>query len=229
MIKSITMLFVLAVLILAQLACSTLVTTESTQVLPVATTTVPETQVVQNTVQASTLTSQPSPSDTPIFFFTPTVKAAEQTVVVTITSSPQPTPTSLRLLTARIEGDPEKILGTIFWPDYGGPATTELVFWVEARNPKVGDNDGAGITSVDFVITDNGGQTVYNYTAKGSRYCAFGGSGPDCNVFHFADSNNQWPVTLLPIQEGDFSLTATVNAADGSQWSGSAAFSIKLP
>ncbi len=226
--KIISLLFGLGVLLMAQLACSSQVTAESTQAIP-APTTEPETQAVQNTVEASTATNPPVPSDTPLPINTPTVNPTELPVVVTASPSPQPTPTPLNLLTARIEGDPQKIDGTIFWPDYGGPAGSELVFWVEVHNPSVGKKDGAGIASVDFAITDSNGQTVYSYTAKESRYCAFGGKRENCNTFNFNDNNNTWPGTQLPIQNGDFTLTATVNADDGGHWSGTAAFSIKLP
>jgi hypothetical protein len=144
-------------------------------------------------------------------------------------ASPQPSPTPLVLKTARIEGDTNKIDGIIFWPDTGGPATAALVCWVEAHNPSVGSSNGAGIDSIEFAITDSTGQTVYSRTVKKPSYCAFGRGNPGCTPFVFADNNNLWPGTNLPVQNGDFTLTATVNSADGSQWSGTASFSIELP
>jgi hypothetical protein len=231
----------IAVSILALQAC-----------VPAATTTVadtptaaPPTQTAQVTVIVVTPLGQPTapatrvpimtevPTETGVPTGTPrqtaTQAAAGPSKTATVSAIPQPSLTPLVLHTARIEGDTTKIDGTIYWPDTGGPATTALVFWVEAHNPSVGSSDGAGIDSIVFTITDSAGQTVYSRTVKKPRYCAFGRGDPDCTSFVFADNNNQWPGTNLPVQNGDFTLTATVNSADGSQWSGTASFSIQLP
>jgi hypothetical protein len=218
----------LAVLLLVQLACASF----SPQVVVVTATSEPEQQVVRETVIVEvTPIDQPAATEAavPTEAPAPTAQTAVETVVVTAPPPNQPSPTPLRLRTARIEGDTGKIRATIVWPDYGGPATTDLVFWVEARNPSVGKKDGAGIKSVDFVLTDSNGQDVYTHTENTSRYCGFGGGEPDCVVFHFADNNFNWPGTNLPIQNDDYTLTATVNSADGNQWSGSGTFSIRLP
>jgi hypothetical protein len=215
-----------AVLLLGQLACAIPLGQPSPQVVVVTATSEPEQQVVRETVVVIvTPTGQSAPSEAPA----PTAPPVVETVVVTAPPPDEPSPTPLRLRTARIEGDTGKIRATIVWPDYGGPATTDLVFWVEARNPSVGKKDGAGIKSVDFVLTDSNGQDVYTHTENTSRYCGFGGGEPDCVVFHFADNNFNWPGTNLPIQNDDYTLTATVNSADGNQWSGSGTLSIRLP
>jgi len=206
-----------AIVLLAQLACAFPLSQGSPQVVVVTATSAPEQQVVRETVVV--VVTQPAPA----------AQEVVETVVVTAQPPDQPSPTPLRLRTARIEGDTGKIRASIVWPDYGGPATTDLVFWVEARNPSVGKKDGAGIKSVDFVITDSNGQEVFNHTENTSRYCGFGGGEPDCVVFHFADNNFNWPGTDLPIQNDDYTLTATVNSADGNQWNGSGTFSIRLP
>jgi hypothetical protein len=207
----------LAIVLLAQLACAIPLSQGSPQIVVVTATSEPEQQVVRETVVV--VVTQPAPTAQPVV----------ETVVVTAPPPDQPSPTPLRLRTARIEGDTGKIRATIVWPDYGGPATTELVFWVEARNPSVGKKDGAGIKSVDFALTDSNGQDVYSHTENTSRYCGFGGGVPDCVIFRFADNNFNWPGTNLPIQNDDYTLTATVNSADGNQWSGSGTFSIRLP
>ena len=212
-INQITLFAGVAGLLLAQLSCAVQLNQPSPQVVIV--TSAPEQQVVRETVVVVvTPTGQPAPSEASA----PTAPPPDQ-----------PSPTPLRLRTARIEGDTGKIRAAIVWPDYGGPATTELVFWVDARNPSVGKKDGAGIQSVDFVLTDSNGQDVYSHTENASRYCGFGGGEPACTIFRFADNNFNWPGTNLPIQNDDYTLTATVNAADGNQWSGSGTFSIKLP
>jgi hypothetical protein len=211
--RRITLLAGAAALLLVGLACALPFAGQPPQVLVVTATSAPEPQVVRETVVVVvTPTDQPAPNE-PVPTAPPDL----------------PSPTPLRLRTARIEGDTGKIRAAIVWPDYGGPATTDLVFWVEARNPSVGKKDGAGIKSVDFVLTDSNGQTVYSHTENTSRYCGFGGGEPDCVVFHFADNSFNWPGTNLPIQNDDYTLTATVNSADGNQWSGSASLSIQLP
>jgi hypothetical protein len=215
-----------AVLLLGQLACTFPLGQPSPQVVVITATSEPEQQVVRETVVVVvTPTGQPEPSEAPA----PTAPPVVETVVVTSPPPNEPSPTPLRLRTARIEGDTGKIRATIVWPDYGGPATTDLVFWVEARNPSVGKKDGAGIKSVDFVLTDSNGQDVYSHTENTPHYCGFGGGEPDCVVFHFADNNFRWPETNLPIQNDDYTLTATVNSADGNQWNGSGTLSIRLP
>jgi hypothetical protein len=223
--KRISLLAGVAALLLAGLACTAPFAGQPPQVVVVTATSAPEPQVVRETVVVVvTPTDQPA-SNVPATAAPPVI----ETVVVTAPPPNQPSPTPLRLRTARIEGDTGKIRATIVWPDYGGPASTDLVFWVEARNPSVGKSDGAGIKSVDFVLADSNGQTVYSRTENQSRYCGFGGGEPDCIVFHFADNGFKWPGTDLPIQNGDYTLTATVNSKDGNQWSGSATLSIQLP
>ena len=227
MIRRIILLAGLASLILATQACATPAPAQPTAATLPTATSGPVTQV---TVLVVTPPNQPTLQvATPLPQDTSTPQAAEPTAAPATSSPSLPTPTPLNLLTARIEGDTNKIDGTIFWPDTGGPASTSLVFWAEARDPEVGQAYGSGILSIDFVIKDSDGQTVYSNTVNKPVYCVFGGGDPDCTEFVFADNNYQWPGTNLPVQNGDFTLTATVNAQDGSKWSGSASFSIQLP
>lgn len=183
-------------------------------------TAVPPTTVDTPVIQTVIVTQPPVDPATPVV----------QTVVVTEPTATQaPSPTPLVLRTVPIEGDEDLIQGRIIFPDYQPAATTDLVFLAEARNPSLGDEDGAGISTVDFAIFDSNGTEVYRRTEERSRYCAFSGGEPDCVIFRFADTNFTWPGTGLPIQNGLHTLVVTVNAADGNSWSGQAEFNIQLP
>jgi hypothetical protein len=161
-------------------------------------------------------TATPQPSDTPL-------------PAPTNTQAPlRPSPTPLILVSFPVEGDQSRIQATIVYPSYDPAATTDLVFQVKARNPQVGNYDGAGIDSVDFVISKDG-QPVYNRTEKNAAYCAFAGGEPDCNVFNFAQNNNQWPGTNIPLESGTYTLDITIHSANGDSWGGEITFNIQLP
>lgn len=131
-----------------------------------------------------------------------------------------PSPTPPRLLVAGIPGDKDRIDGQIVYPDYGAGARTDLVFQVKARDPRKGKQDGAGIKSVDFKITDKSGQVVYTHPENNSLYCAFGGgdNGAPCTVFRFADNGFRWPGTNKPIQNGQHTLSVSVHPQSGDDW-----------
>jgi hypothetical protein len=91
----------------------------------------------------------------------------------------------------------------------------ELVFQVEAFDPRQGYRDGDGINRVDFFIIDqNSGQQVYSHTEQNAGFCAFEGGEPDCNVFDFQQYNGSWP-DGPPLEEGSYLLRAVVHAGGG--------------
>ncbi len=99
--------------------------------------------------------------------------------------------------------------------------TDELVFQVEAYDPKLGGNDGDGITSVDLEIFGPNGKRVYRNTEKTPHYCAFQGGEPDCNVWRFADHDFRWPNNGARIQQGQtYTLHAVVHAKNGRKKQG---------
>ncbi|MCX6044893.1 MAG: SH3 domain-containing protein [Chloroflexi bacterium] len=100
----------------------------------------------------------------------------------------------------------------------------ELVFQVEAYDPKVGNEDGDGITSVDLEIFGPNGRRVYRNTEKMPHYCAFQGGEPDCTIWRFSDHNFRWPNNGPRLQQGQtYTLHAVVHAKNGrkkqAQWS----------
>jgi hypothetical protein len=123
--------------------------------------------------------------------------------------------------------------GKIRVPDdlssYEPPTFTQsLEFQVMVHDPQVGDQDGAGIESVDIQIQDSEGNTVYKHTERRAGYCPFGGGEPDCNVFIFA-KNGEWPQGKA-ITSGDYKAIITINQKQRKgnfQWTFD--FKIQLP
>ena len=117
-----------------------------------------------------------------------------------------------------IEGAPSELNAEIVQI---GPNSTDtfvgqaLVFQVAASNPSAGTSDGAGIKNVDLRIIRNG-NVVYDRTEQNAGYCAFGGGEPNCNIWIFADHNNEWP-NGKKIESGGHILRATVNAQNGQK------------
>ncbi|CAN5555423.1 hypothetical protein BH10CHL1_BH10CHL1_23660 [soil metagenome] len=108
-----------------------------------------------------------------------------------------------------------------------GPESTdttvadELVFQVEAYDPKVGEQDGDGIASVDLEIFGPNGRRVYRNTEKTPHYCAFQGGEPDCNVWRFSDHNFRWPNNGPRLQQGQtYTLHVVVHAKNGNKKQG---------
>ena len=90
-----------------------------------------------------------------------------------------------------------------------------LVFHVLAYDPDVGSTDGAGIDYVDLRLIRNG-EEVYQRRERNAAYCAFAGGEPDCNIWVFAEHNNEWPGGRS-IEAGSYRLQATVRADNGRQ------------
>jgi hypothetical protein len=106
-----------------------------------------------------------------------------------------------------------------------------IAFRLQVHDPSVGDQDGAGITSVDFFITElNSGETVHERTERVSGYCAFGGGEPVCDVFDFAENNFTW-TNGQSIVDGFFEVQAIVHTQDpnkdGANWGFT--FEVRLP
>lgn len=68
-----------------------------------------------------------------------------------------------------------------------------IVFQVEVFDGTAGHDDGAGIESVTFSITDETGQEVHRRVEKTPGYCVFGGGEPTCTVWRFSEHGGKWP------------------------------------
>jgi hypothetical protein len=91
------------------------------------------------------------------------------------------------------------------------------VLRVEVYDPDFGHQDGAGIRNVEFTITRDDGDdtTLYQHTENTPGYCAFGGGEPNCNVLVYAQTNNRWPDTNLPIVDGLHRAFMQINRQNG--------------
>ena len=90
-----------------------------------------------------------------------------------------------------------------------------LVFQVEAHDSAYGNQDGAGIRSVNLRILDPDGREVHQRTEQNAAYCAFGGGEPDCTIWRFGEHSDAWP-SGEPVRYGEpHRLRAVVNAEDG--------------
>ena len=71
-----------------------------------------------------------------------------------------------------------------------------------------------------MIILDANGREVYRRRENNAGYCAFGGGEPNCNVFDFADNNDEWP-NGEPIRDGgEYTLRAVSmpKMAGASAW-----------
>jgi hypothetical protein len=113
-----------------------------------------------------------------------------------------------------------------------GPGTTATdiagaVVFQMAAQVGLSSSDGAEIANVDMRIIDPEGNEVHQSVDTQAKYCAFGGS-PDCQVWSFADHNNQWPGGQA-FQSGTHILRAIVNTADDRSETVDSPVIIRLP
>jgi TolB protein len=144
----------------------------------------------------------------------PAVLASESPTGVTggveATSSP-PVPSPTGMPTA------QPLVVKVVIPEQANSSVDkQLVFRVQANDPRVGSKDGDGIANVDMRVIDPNGNVVHQRTEGTAGYCAFSGGEPDCNPFVFANHGYRWE-NGDPVQEGTYTLHAQVNAKDGRQ------------
>jgi len=144
--------------------------TDSTAPATVAVgTTIPETAltenpvvIVPNTPIPSTSTAIPPPPPPPPPKPTKPPKEEPPTPIPPTPIPPAtPEPAHLKIINPSSDG------ATITGND-------DTTFEVEAWDPAVGVNNGAGITSVTFTLYDSIGNTIHTYIDTASSYCAFG-------------------------------------------------------
>ncbi len=123
------------------------------------------------------LTTLPPPATVP-----PTPTAVPPTLA--------PTPASIIAQLPELSDD----LGTC-----GEPLSCELVpsanafLQVRVFDTEVGTQDGAGISHVEFIVTDSAGTVVHERTERQAGYCIFGGGEPNCNPWRIDDGVYKWP------------------------------------
>jgi hypothetical protein len=135
-----------------------------------------------------------------------------------------PTPTPPQRVSIPPDGGKSNLQGFIVLPGYSPGQVSDpmvfrdrLVIQVEVYDPDFGNHDGAGINNVRFTIERDDGDdtTLYQRQENTPGYCAFGGGEPNCNVLVYAQTNNRWPETNLPIVDGPHRLFAQINRQNG--------------
>lgn len=135
---------------------------------------------------------------------------------------PTETPTLPPLIDPTVPGfgNTNDLTGKILLPGYLGAPTVDtpvfnadIVFRLAVLDPTVGNHDGDGITSVDISINDPSGKTVSTRTENNADYCAFGGDS-SCDVWHFAENNNQWPDGTAVCAGAGYQANITVHTTD---------------
>lgn len=97
-----------------------------------------------------------------------------------------------------------------------------VVFEVRVRDPGAADKqNGGGIASVEFSITNENGDEVLHHIEKSPAFCPFGNSGPPCDVWWFKDHGNKWPKGQ-PAQPGRYQVQINIQPAGkdrrGANW-----------
>lgn len=191
-------------------------------------------QIMPTNPSAPTATTEPTAEPPTATALPPTATALLPTLKPTVAAPKPPTPTNTPV-PQRADpfvpggGDPKGLIGRMLLPGYGGAPqvdvpvfSQQIVFRLFVYDPDFGNNDGAGINSVDMQITDPNGLVVQSRTEQNAAYCVFGGGEPDCSVWKFAEHNNQWP-NGTPVCRGQgYQAIMTVDAKndnnDGALW-----------
>ena len=90
---------------------------------------------------------------------------------------------------------------------------------VVVADPEIGLDDGAGVLSVTFSVSDPQGNVVYEITEVNPAYCLSGGNNPGCDLIDIS-SGGSWPEGA-PVSYGihqiNMQIIATGSNADGSE------------
>jgi hypothetical protein len=168
----------------------------------------PNLQQVSPTPGGPTLTYTPSRTPTPTspWTLTPTIS---RTPTITLTPTPTLTPTLTPTATSTLP----PLFIEIINPDANGqliPAYLNSAFEAVAYDPAVGTlNNGDGIDYIMF--TFSGPSSISSLVDPLMNYCAFDGGDPpsyDCNTMD--------PSDFASLAMGEYTITATAYASDGS-------------
>jgi hypothetical protein len=73
-----------------------------------------------------------------------------------------------------------------------------------------GNSDGDGIDQVEFQVTDENGNQVYERTENNAAYCIFGGGEPSCNPWTLEDGVYKWKPGGKQVEPGHYTVNITV-------------------
>ena len=92
----------------------------------------------------------------------------------------------------------------------------------------VGEDDGDGITAVEFTIEDANENVVHSNSEETPGFCIFGGGEPACNTWLFEDDVYKWPSTGEPVKDGVYKLSVHVILDDDSQGDGNWSYELTV-
>ena len=192
-----------------------------------------------------TVAPDPTDAPTPTAILVVVEPPATQTATPPASPTPLPSPTPIAIAVLPVDGsDGNRDLGNdhplkdgrnISLPGFAQYETSDpmvfrerMVFQAEVRDSSVGPNDGDGIQSVRFAITDDRGQEVHVQQENDAGYCVFGGGEPDCNVWVFAETGYRWPdgAMLFP---GSYSVVIDITPTQAEAVSWFWSFRVELP
>jgi hypothetical protein len=148
----------------------------------------------------ATSTTAPLPTENTLPTPTPDI-----TVQVTETDqgdnsgNPQPTQTLFPLIKQGAPGDRQGVEGNIFAPAGLQISSDPAIYGQRISfmalgvfDTAAGSQEGDGVDTVTFTITNASGAVVHRLVESTSPYCAFGGDSP-CAEWDFAANGNKWP------------------------------------
>ncbi|MDQ3249871.1 MAG: hypothetical protein M3Q45_11775 [Chloroflexota bacterium] len=168
------------------------------------------TRVAEDKAVAATLTADAAANQaTTVATNAPTATTAP-TAANLPTANAVPTPTPIIIVDAPVDGqDGNLTLRGSRAPEEGrnlllpgfsrADVTDPMVFddriaaRVEVFDPAVGRQDGDGIATVTFSISDENGTLVHEQREETAPYCLFGGNEPLCTTLTFAENDYRWP------------------------------------
>ena len=95
--------------------------------------------------------------------------------------------------------------------------TSEYLLRFYAHDTNVGENDGKGITAVEFSVLDENGEEVQFNSEETAGFCIFGGGEPDCNPWELDNGVYVWPSTGEPVHNETYTLNVRVILDDGNE------------
>ncbi len=189
------------------------------------------TAVAKAAVPAATEVAQVEPSATP----EPPVSEEPTAAAPTAAAPKPPTPTRTAVPQQADPfvpggGDPKGLIGKMLLPGYGGTSeqvdapifNQQIVFQLFVYDPNFGNEDGAGINSVDMqIMRSQWSRCPVAHRAQRGVLC-FGNDQPDCPVWKFAEHDNQWPDGTPVCTGAGYQAVMTVDAKDdnndGALW-----------
>jgi hypothetical protein len=152
------------------------------------------------------------------------------------TVAPTPTPTQIVAVVFPVDGsDPDgnqALRGSFVQSNSGrnvllpgipqSAVTDPMIFRerlpvrVEVFEDTVGVQDGDGVAAVEFTVNDPNGNLVLQIREETAPYCLWGGNDLACPAPTFAELGYRWPQTNAPIENGSYSATILITAADNT-------------